>query len=581
MDLASLMQQAALLNQTSRSQSQQISDLQAGASNTAMETAENLKLAASNVGAAKLTELEGQLNTQNARVKVANAFGTNANAMSDIITGIAGSMRETAINLMAAQQEAARIEANSDLFGNPLGWLEDLVRGDEVRGQRDALLQSFEVQSKLAHQLNSATQTSVATQNAITETLSATSIKQIAQAEEAAAAAKAASWQIDAARLGANSIETLQQQGAVEFSRNMSMYNAQITAENLAMARQERAARLKEKQALENELEEITANVNAHNKAVGMPEVPSSFVKRYWGSSGEVGENMRNADVVGMRIRKTGSLEGIAGTTPVEAYAKFVAGPYQAPAAWKPSLDVLKEAERRFTAFLDTPSQEPGANFGKTPRSTLKPEALQSAYNQQVQAVAAEKQTRIEHGTGNPFQVPPIESVLQSGTKEGQALAASKFRQSVLDALVSTGVPDPTPELLMATSLSAVEKGDITFAEAVAGGVQFFREGKGLKDATAGFTVMNIVPDNTYNVPASFVTQTPMAEQRRQVATGLGGGVGLTTKLFSPEQRTLRENRVRTLNLLNTQDYTTALTILMSQRRAQQIQQAVKGSGTQ
>lgn len=581
MDLASLMQQAALLNQSSRGQSQQISELYTGASNAANETAENLKLAASNVGAAKLTELEGQLNTQNARVKVANAYGTNANAMSDIITGIAGSMRETAVQLMAAQQEAARIEAGSDLFGNPLGWLEDLVRGDEVRGQRDALMQSFEVQSKLAHQLNSATQTTVATQNAITETLSATSIKQIAQAEEAEAAAKAASWQINAAKLGAASIETLQQQGAAEFSRNMSMYNAQITAENLAMARQERAARLADKQAMENELEEITANINAHNKAVGMPEVPSSFVKRYWGSSSEVGENMRNADVVGMRIRKTGNLEGIAGTTPVEAYAKFVAGPYQAPAAWKPSIDVLTEAERRFSAFLDTPSQEPGANFGKTPRSTLKPEAIQNAYNQQVQAVAAEKQARIEHGTGNPFQVPPIESVLQAPTKDGQALAASNFRKAVLDALVSTGVSDPSPELLMATSLSAVEKGEITFAEAVENGVKFFREGKALKDATSGFTVTNVPVENAYRVPASFVTQTPMAEQRRQVATGLGGGVDLATKLFSPEQRTLRENRVKTLNLLNTQDYTTALTILMSQRRAQQIQQAVKGSGTQ
>ena len=426
MDLATLMQQAALLNQQQMAQGQQVSDMLAGASQTASETSQVLQQSASDTREAELTRLEGELKTQNARVKVANAYGTNVNAQSDVITPLAELMRQTAVDLTKAQAEVQRIDANSDLLGNPLGWLEDLVRGDEVRGQRDALAQSLDQQSKTAQALNAATQTSIQTQNAITETLTTTSIKQIANVKAADAQVKAANWQVEAAKLGASSVEALSQVGAQNFARMAQMYSLGQQAESMALARAERAERLKDKQAVETELQDITDNINAYNKTYGRPEVPTSFVKRYYGTQGEYGDELRHADVSGMRIRQSGGTEGSLGAKPSEAYMRIESGAVQTPAAWKPSVDVLKEAEAQFNTFLD----ERDKTTGKTNRESLKGEALKDAFDNQVKDVAARYSKRIEYGKGNPFQVPNIETVIQSPTKEGKELANSNYLHS-------------------------------------------------------------------------------------------------------------------------------------------------------
>lgn len=578
MDLATLMQQAAALTGTQQQAANQVSGLYSQASQSAAEVGQVKQQAAQDTYSAELTRLEGELKAQNSNIKLAQAYGTDASAQGNAIIPLADLMKQTAVKLTQAQQQVQEVEANSDLIGNPLGWLKDLVMGDELRANRDALAKSFDQQSKTAQALNAATQTSIQTQNAIKESLTATSIQQIASVKAADAKAEAAQWQIESAKLGASSIEVLSKVGAEAFSRNAQLFNMQQAAEQMAMAREERAMRLKDKKDQEAELQDITDNINAFNKVYGRPEVAVSMVKRGYATGGEFGEYLRHADVAGSRIRTSGSLEGSLGTTPSQTYSAVQSGSVEAPRTWKPSLDVFKQAEVQFQQELDTRDKA----TGKTKRESMKKEELPAFFDSLVKKVAEQAASSIQHGTGNPFEVPNIETVLSSPTKEGQALAASPFRTEVLDSLVATGISNPSPEQIMQTSAAAVAAGKLRMEDAIKWGSQYYKEGKALKEATGGFSTMAVPVAAGYKVPADFITKEP-AGARTAAGTFLASGsgsFGFGSANFLDEQRQLRTAGVKTIDLTNSADFTTAMTIIMSRRRAEEIKAAGGGAKT-
>lgn len=578
MDLTTIIQQAALLNNSQTAQAQQISDLMAGASKEASGAAKNLEQAGQLARDVEFTKLQGELNTQNARVKVANAFGTNANAQSDIITSMGASMREDAIKLVEQQNRVSKIEANSDLISNPLGWLTDLLHGDDARAQRDALAASFDTKSKLVQNLNSATQTSVATQNAISETLTQTSIKQAAQLKVLDANNQAAQARIEAAKYGASSIEALQTVGAQNFSRQMQVYNA--VEENARWQESKRAMleQRAEKKEINDDVNDMVERINAYRQTFSLPSVNAAYVKRNWGS-GKVGDMLRDQELAGWRIiDNNGSTEGALGAKPSEAYFQVKSNDIKTPPAWKPSMDILEEAESKFRDQMN----QLDPKTGKAVSASMTPETSQAAFDSLVAETAQTYQKRIKPDAGNPYEAPPIESVLQSPTREAQELKESKFGKLVLQTMVQTGVAKPTPELLMATALSSMEKDGLTLSEVRDGVTTYYREAVGLVNASGGFATMNVPAMTTYRIPNDFLQwkatsmeevswwEAPWAIQKAAIKTA-----------FNPPSKAEREmKRIQEIDLTNSADVTTALTIMQSRKVADKII-SNKGSGSE
>lgn len=580
MDLTTIIQQAALLNNSQTAQAQQISDLMAGASKEASGAAKNLEQAGQLARDVEFTKLQGELNTQNARVKVANSFGTNVNAQSDIITSMGASMREDAIKLVEQQNRVSQIEANSDLISNPLGWLTDLLHGDDARAQRDALAASFDTKSKLVQNLNAATQTSVATQNAISETLTQTSIKQAAQLKVLDANNQAAQARIEAAKYGASSIEALQTVGAQNFSRQMQVYNA--VEENARWQESKRAMleQRAEKKEINDDVNDMVDRINAYRQTFSLPSVNAAYVKRNWGS-GKVGDMLRDQELAGWRIiDNNGSTEGALGTKPSDAYFQIKSNDITPPPAWKPSISILEKSE---AMFRDQMSQlDP--QTGKSRSASMKPEEAQAAFDSIVTATAQEFQKRIRPDDGNPYEAPPIESVLQSPTREAQELKESKFGKLVLQTMVQTGVAKPTPELLMATALSSMEKDGLTLSEVRDGVTTYYREAVGLVNATGGFATMNVPAMTTYRIPNDFL------QWRNTTATGENISwweapwalqkIAAKTLANKPTKEERDMKRIHEIDLTNSADVTTALTIMQSRKVADKII-SNKGSGSE
>lgn len=589
MDLATIIQQIAVVNNQQAQQAGQISDLMAGASKEAAGIATNVEKAGQLSADAELVRLQGELNTQNARVKAANAFGTNVNAQSDVITSFAEQMRMDAIKLVDAQKNVSRIEAGSDLLGNPMGWLEDLLTGDGARAERDALAAAFDTKSKLVQNLNAATQSTVATQNAISETLTTKSIKDLAQAKLLTSQNEAAEARIAAAKYGVASIEALQAMGSQNFNRTLAGYNAIKQDEQWRLARADRLEAQKERKAIDKDLSTMLESVNTFRQTFGQRPLTAEYVKRNWNDV-EFRRSVNEMEQAGWRIQDNGgSTEGVLGSTPAQTWAAVSSGQIETPPSWKPSVEVLDQSSR----ILSSEMQAAGAKDPTTGMVTPTPvlgltakitdsKVMQDAYNKIVDNSAKAAQSLIKPDTGNPYEIPPISNIFESPTADARALRDSAFGRDVLGALVQTGVPKPTPQLVIATALEQVDQGKLSFKDANDGIGAYFEAGLGVVNATGGFTTTNVPTSSTYNVSIE-----DLLGERVELATGrhplsLGAvarsaftaTLGLPSRLLS-EPTTRAPKRV--FNLLDPQDRTTILTILNSKRQSEKFQAALKG----
>lgn len=581
MELATLMQYAAQLNEQQLQLGQQAQQVFGGASAAATESSNILTTAGQNAAAAEKTKLEGQLKTEQARLSAADSFGTNIGSQTDVITGLAEIMRGTAIDLIQKQERVSEIEANSDLLGNPLGWLEDLVVGDGARAARDAAAQKFDTTNKLAMSLNAATQSTVQTQNAINQTLNAKSIEQLSQVEAAKYQVQANDAKIEAAKLDIAMLSAPFEASSAIFQRSAQMYNMQMNAEQMALARAERSERLKDKKELEAGFQDTVNNIHAYEKAFNLPLTPEAAIKRHYGTNSQLGKFLLDRDVSGMRINQAGSTAGALGSTPAETYSRVQAENLEVPTAWQPSVRVIEEAEVAFNQYLDTPIKEvKDHNYGKTPRTFLKGEALTQRFNTFVEQTAQAKQMVVEHGTNNPYAPTDIPTTLAQPTAEVKEILGSKFKTAVLDKFTATNNQDPSPPQMLDMAADAILKGELTTQEAVAAGTLFYREGIKAKGAHGGFSSMAVPISGMYRVNAKELIKTPAGKgsaARAFLASG-SGSFGFSTEPFTEEQRAAQKQGKLVYNLTDPTEYATLLNITMAKRRAAQISAQMKGT---
>jgi hypothetical protein len=417
----------------------------------------------------------------------------------------------------------------------------------------------------------------VQTQNAITETLSQNSIAQLAEIQNLKARQVAEDARTNAARYGAEGINALASVGAANFSRNMTAYNAAQDAERMAMMKEEFAQRMALKKEGDAEVQDTLDNINAYEKAFGRPLTTKFMLKKYYGTQGELGNYMRDADMGGFKLRQNGgSLAGVLGATPADSYFNAKTQNLSLPDAFKPSGEILQQS---YSAFENARSEALKNPMGVDPATGLskkdfeKPEQAKAAFNKIVAGVSTTYQTRIQPGKGNPYEALPISSVLQSPTLGAQSLARSKFGQSVLSTLQTGGFEQPTPEMMFQSSLAAVNNGTITLDEARNGITAFYTEAVGLNNATGGFLALNVPGMTTYNVKADDIVGGPTAKLSTGVISGAAQSLSTAINPFAAGGYFSSTKLVpqMSFDLTKSTDVTTALTMMQSKKMRDQI----------
>lgn len=555
-DLGSIISEATSLQGSQTQQARQQAGLNSQAQASSMEQAGLISQAGNLQAQVQLVELNGKLQTQQANAKAAHAFGTDVNDVSNIIVGLGDKMRTEAQLLVAAQDKVSKIEANSDLFTNPGGWLVDLIQGDGARAERDALAASLDTTQKLAQGLNNATQQTVITQNAISQTLSAASVKSTAEATKALADAEALNAKIKGNQFGVAAIEALRSNGAQNFNRSLQVYG-QITEdarykEGMALRKEQFLAlqsQRKAGKAADQYYLDATDRINAYNEKIGLPPVNESQVRATLNQPGKIGDTMRDREASGFQILETGSDAKLFGQTPSETLSRLTRDTPTLPDSYAPAVSILKDSAQLAAANIKQASMDEKAKAGY--------------YDQAVTEFAKKAQGNIQHGVSNPYEAPPIEVVLG----EPNGLAKTNFGTKVLATLVATGQPNPTPDLLMATAAAALEKGDISFNEARDGIASFYENAVGIKNATGGFLQLGVPTQAGYKTKLSVFNRGARG-MAIDLASSLSGGLIGKAIDFSQADDIAA---AKTLDLTKPTDVTMALTVMQSRKLSQDI----------
>ena len=144
--------------------------------------------------------------TQLARVKAANALGTNLKDNSEVITSLATASADAYNRRVAALDKIAKKDKVTFL-SNPLGYIANqfTINGD-IAEHNIANAQMEMAQNRITA-VNAATQTTIQTQNAITESLTAASMDASARNAAVAATINARNAEIQALTYGTKGIE--------------------------------------------------------------------------------------------------------------------------------------------------------------------------------------------------------------------------------------------------------------------------------------------------------------------------------------------------------------------------------------
>lgn len=574
LDLASIIAQATALTQQQTSQASEVASLYGQASQEAGTQAENLIRAGTLASEAELTKLQGELATQQAGRKAAQAFGTDVNAQGEVVTQLGELQRNLALELIQQQARVGKIEKNSNLLSNPVGWLTDLMYGDDARGDRDATAQQFETVSNVSSKLHLGTQTAVATQEAISETLTATSIKQLADVQLLNAQNKAAEARISAAQYGIGGIQALQEVGARNFMTAMNVYNAVESDMRWREARKDMLEARNSKKALDTDIEEFTQRVNTFRKAAGQVEYTPAQVKRHWEASQEARQLLMDQEARGMRILDNGgSVEGAFGPTPADAMETVKGYEIMTPNSWAPSMGILENAN----AVLQEKLSVVDPKTGKPLSANVKdPSQLKQMYNETVREEALGLQKAVVHGSSNAFEIPPIPSVLSSPS--AGELKQSKFGQTVLANLQASGHTSPAPELVIASGLAELEKGNLSMNDLRDGIAEYYTQGKALLAATGGFATLNVPVTPDYRVPAASLLPNP--NNARVASKSAFGMAWQTLGSFSPTQVINPTQRIpqSSFDLTDPTDVTTAVIMIRSKKLADDILKNTRGN---
>lgn len=566
-DLGSIIAQAGQLASTQAQQAQGIADLNTESAALSQEASDNIKTAGNLQSQAQLTELQGQLHTQQQRVQAANAFGTNVGDVSDIITQLGQGMRESAIKLTEAQAQVTEIEANSDIINNPLGWFKDLLQGDAARAQRDALAQQFDTQQKLAAGLNAQTQSTVQTQNAITETLSQASITQAAEATRLLADAEASKQAIAGKQYGAQAIEALRTNGAQEFNRSVQVYS-QITEDQRykegAALRQQQFEALQESRARgkleDKEYTDATGRVNAYRTAAGLPAVNETFVRRTLTQPGDLGDDIRRQEAQGMKL--SGGEVKVFGNTPADTISVLQKDQPKLPDSYKPAIGILQTASQVAADDINKKLLVPGnEDLKKDPAARAK------ILNQSVNAVAAGYQANIQNDKGNPYQAPAVSTILN---EKANGIADSKFGKVVLQTLVATEQNYPTPDLLIAQGLAAVQTGELSLNDVRDGITSFYQNAVGINNATGGYLQLGVPAQQGYNTKLESLKKSIFPD----IPVGAFSDITKANFFDADAKKRLTESANRAakpLDLTKSTDVTTAITVMQSRKLADSI----------
>ena len=256
---------------------------------------------------------------------IQNAEDLGIQGMNEIHTALLKKYRADAAGYQIAQDAVDEIERDNNLLSNPMGWLKDILIGDEARAARDSKLDRLENTQKhvqgMHAMLRDAANSNLLTAKALTKD----GVRDIARKEKLLAEIKASEAETEALNYSIQGLEYLKRFGSEEYARTMDKYNVVTAAEKYEDTKSWRAAQLAEAEKRRKDIEDdkqfwndTTEEINIALRQRGGEELTPEKVEHLYKSSSPMGELVRKLHIMGVRSKN--SQGAVYGRTPADAY---------------------------------------------------------------------------------------------------------------------------------------------------------------------------------------------------------------------------------------------------------------------
>lgn len=412
--------------------------------------------------------------TQASRVKAANIFGTNLSSSAEQIT----SLSQAADAAQTAKDEALKSIQQKDsvsLFDDPIQYFTNqfTINQDIAKhNAADALLQSA---SDRIQQINANTQSTIQTQNAISEPLTAASAAaatRIAATKSLLDANKAKqegiSYNVQGITAALNtSKEALGVQFQVQNARNTEQQIG-ISLQHLELSKEEFNQR---KQVYEDAnlfAKSVADTVNVGRTTLNLPPLTEGNGKtllaaiRTKGFEGLTGD-LKTSYESGLATQAAGI--PLIGASPAKAAQALATVPsIQLNPTQLPIKNLLSSASQEVAAALSPEGALKTKNPALQGLDKKDTAGIQAAYNIVVQAKLDTYAKDIEPGAAsNPYQIGSINQLAANSP----TIQALPIYQKLFAPIVKSGVQLSEPSQIFSLVSDAVQKGTISHNEAL------------------------------------------------------------------------------------------------------------------
>lgn len=450
------------------------------------------------------------LRTQQERVEAANAFHTNLGDVGEQIHKYA----TMADNAQQAKDDAlAEINRKDQvgLFDNPLEWIMNkfTINADIAKhNDANAMLESANARIQT---MNSNTQATIVTQNAITEPITAASAEAATRNAAVKATLDAKTAQEQGLQYNLQGIQAVMGASKETLTNAFQLNNAKnaeqqtkIALEHLALSKQEFEFRKQEYQEKQDDKAETAALgqsvidiINRGRLTRGEPaldDISGKMVIASLKGKTKLSEAM-NADYESGERSKLTGVNSI-GASPAQSAANLNALPYKLSPAQVPIKDLLSSAAADVSSAIHSVQGTNTSNPALAALAGTKDkDQITRAMNQVAQAKLDHYNANILPGDpNNPYNIGSL-NVLANASPVIQELPVY---QKVLKPLMDSGADLSDPGKLKTIVGDAAAKGVITHAEAV-DAAKIFQVGVANNLATRNFESFGLVPKKQYN----------------------------------------------------------------------------------
>lgn len=437
-------------------------------------------------------ELRAQQNSRNA----ATSLGTNMDLASSVINSLGSRMvdeyTKADINLQAIHNKES-----TGFLDSPLQYIANQFTLPQDREEYNYHAQRFNLAEQALASLNSATQSTTLTQNAIAEIKTAASLEaatQVTKAKSAQLADEVKQQNLLYNIQGLKIVQDINQQGVDLLFKTQS---ALVSQENLDIARQhleetrkvhmlqleERQDKIDKNKADLAEVQELGKTINDGRFSLGLAPIPTGRAIQLMKMGGDIGNQIKYQYSIGALQQSVG--KPIIAEEP--GMAAKVVTETQAPLS--PAMDPIRK--------LLTSVYSDAATGKLDKKIDIKNEGqVIGATNSTIKTVVSNMAANIKTGdTTNIYAAPDLASVSTS-----QAVQDSVLYQKVFQpALVAGNLTESNPDLLISLATNATQKGIISYEEAVQGITNYYKQVTLLNNTTKDYSRVGITPQTTFN----------------------------------------------------------------------------------